>query len=78
VVGDKYNIRGEAEVDNLQLAQIIARTLGKELKFEMNDDVQTAQGTTYGTRSMEVKWKPWDGSYRSLSRSLSRSAFFGP
>lgn len=34
---DKYNIVGEKEVDNLQLAQFIAKTLGKKLKYEMVD-----------------------------------------
>ncbi|MDD5699640.1 MAG: GDP-mannose 4,6-dehydratase [Candidatus Nanoarchaeia archaeon] len=34
---DKYNIVGEREVDNLQMAQFIARVLGKELHYEMID-----------------------------------------
>lgn len=33
----KYNIRGERELDNLTLAQMIANILGKELKYEMVD-----------------------------------------
>lgn len=36
-VGDKYNIVGEKEVDNLELAKFIADTLGKELNYEMVD-----------------------------------------
>ncbi|MBI4224880.1 MAG: NAD-dependent epimerase/dehydratase family protein [Candidatus Sungbacteria bacterium] len=35
--GDKYNIVGEKEVDNLALAQLIAAVLNKELKYEMTD-----------------------------------------
>jgi len=35
--GDKYNIVGEKEVDNLQMAQLIAQGLNKELKYEMVD-----------------------------------------
>jgi dTDP-glucose 4,6-dehydratase len=35
--GDKYNIVGEKEVDNLQLAQMVAKIVGKELKYEMVD-----------------------------------------
>jgi len=35
--GDKYNIVGEEEVDNLTLAQSIASVIGKPLKYEMVD-----------------------------------------
>ncbi|ALM10256.1 MAG TPA: NAD-dependent epimerase [Candidatus Peribacter riflensis] len=37
VLGDKFNIVGEKEVDNLTLAQFIAKTVGKELKYELVD-----------------------------------------
>ena len=33
----KYNIVGEEEVDNLTLAKLIAKAIGKELKYEMVD-----------------------------------------
>jgi dTDP-glucose 4,6-dehydratase len=33
----RFNIVGEKETDNLQLAQLIAKILGKELKYEMVD-----------------------------------------
>lgn len=33
----KYNVVGEIEVSNLEMAQIIAKFLGKELKYEMVD-----------------------------------------
>jgi len=33
----RFNIVGETETDNLQLAQLIAEILGKELKYEMVD-----------------------------------------
>lgn len=36
-VQDKWNIVGEREVDNLELAQFIAKVVGKELKYEMVD-----------------------------------------
>jgi dTDP-glucose 4,6-dehydratase len=35
--GEKYNIVGEREVDNLELASRIADTVGKPLKYEMVD-----------------------------------------
>lgn len=34
---DEFNIVGEKEIDNLTLAQIIAKVVGKELKYEMVD-----------------------------------------
>ena len=37
VSGQKYNIVGEKEVDNLELAQFIAKVVGKPLVFEMTD-----------------------------------------
>ena len=36
-IGDKYNIVGEKEVDNLEMAQIIAKILDKPLDYEMID-----------------------------------------
>ena len=36
-VGEKYNIVGEKEVDNLELAQLIAKFAEKPLKYEMVD-----------------------------------------
>ncbi len=35
--GEKYNIVGERETSNLELAQFIARTQGRELNYEMVD-----------------------------------------
>lgn len=35
--GEKYNIVGEKEVSNLDLAKFIAKVIGKELKYEMVD-----------------------------------------
>ena len=34
-IGDKYNIVGEKEVNNLEMAQFIAKVIGKELKYEL-------------------------------------------
>ena len=35
--GEKYNLVGEKEVSNLDLAKLIAKVIGKELKYEMVD-----------------------------------------
>lgn len=37
IIGDKFNVAGEQELDNLELAQFIAKTVGKELIYEMTD-----------------------------------------
>ena len=36
-IGEKYNISGEKEVSNLEMAQLIAKIMNKELKYEMID-----------------------------------------
>ena len=36
-IGEKYNIAGEKEVSNLEMAQFIADTIGKPLKYELVD-----------------------------------------
>jgi dTDP-glucose 4,6-dehydratase len=36
-IGEKYNISGEKEVSNLEMAQYIAEFMNKELKYEMVD-----------------------------------------
>jgi dTDP-glucose 4,6-dehydratase len=37
VLGEKYNISGEKEVSNLEIAQLIAKFMNKELDYEMVD-----------------------------------------
>lgn len=36
-LGEKYNIVGTSETDNLELAQMVAQAMGKELLYEMVD-----------------------------------------
>ena len=36
-IGEKYNISGEREVSNLEMAQMIAKFMQKELDYEMVD-----------------------------------------
>ena len=36
-LGEKYNISGEREVSNLEMAQLIARFVGRELDYELVD-----------------------------------------
>jgi len=50
-IGETYNIAGQIELDNLELAQMIAKIMGKELKYEMliNDsESRPGHDTRYG------------------------------
>ena len=62
-LGDKYNVVGEKEVDNLQLAQIIADIMGKELKYEMVDFHSSRPGhdlryALCGEKMKSMGWVP--------------------
>lgn len=61
-IGEKYNIVGEKEVNNLELAQFIAKTLGKELDYELVDFHSTRPGhdlrySLDGTKMAAMGWK---------------------
>ena len=62
-LGDKYNIVGEKEVDNLQLAQIIADIMGKKLNYEMLDFHSSRPGhdlryALCGEKMKSMGWEP--------------------
>ena len=62
-IGDKYNIVGEREIDNLQLAKIIAKLMGKELKYEMVDFHSSRPGhdlryALCGEKMKDLGWIP--------------------
>jgi len=59
----KYNIVGKQEINNLQLAQIIAETQGKELKYELNNYHTSRPGNDLryslsGERLRLLGWEP--------------------
>jgi dTDP-glucose 4,6-dehydratase len=61
--GDKYNIVGEREIDNLELAKIIASLMGKELKYEMVDFHSSRPGhdlryALCGEKMKDLGWEP--------------------
>lgn len=61
-VGEKYNVVGEKEVDNLELAQFIARVVGKPLDYEMVDFHSTRPGhdlrySLSGEKMASMGWK---------------------
>lgn len=73
VPGEKYNIVGEAEVDNLQLAQLISEIQGKALSAEMVDFHSSRPGhdlryALNGDRLAGMGWKPPVSFEKSLER----------
>lgn len=58
---DRYNIVGDKQVDNLELAQLIAKLMGKELKYEYVDFHATRPGHDrhYGLTGTKLKKLGW-------------------
>lgn len=59
----KYNVVGEVEVDNLQLAKLIAQYVGKKLNYEMVDFHSSRPGHDLryaldGTKLERMGWRP--------------------
>ena len=63
---DRYNIVGDVQLSNLELAQMIARLMGKELnfKYEMVDFHKTRPGHDkhYGLDGTKLKNLGWESS----------------
>jgi dTDP-glucose 4,6-dehydratase len=60
-IGEKYNIAGEKEVSNLDLAKLIAKFAGKELKYEMIDfhSLRPGHDLRYGLDGIKLKEMGW-------------------
>jgi dTDP-D-glucose 4,6-dehydratase len=58
---DRYNITSDDELDNLQLAQYIAKVMGKELKYEYQDSDTARPGHDkyYGLSGEKLKKLGW-------------------
>lgn len=72
---DRYNIAGERQLDNLELARLIAKLMGKELKYELQDSQFTRPGHDkhYGLDDVKLKkmgWKPPVGFEESLKNVI--------
>ena len=70
-IGEKYNIVGEQEVDNLQLAQWIAEAQGQKLNYEMVDFHSQRPGHDLryaldGEKMRKMEWAP----RRSITQSI--------
>lgn len=72
---DKYNIVGEKRVNNLELAQMIAKLLNKPLKYELLDFHQYNNGHDQhygldGTKLAKLGWKPPISLEKSLLQTI--------
>lgn len=58
---DRYNIAGDKQLDNLELAQTIAKLMGKELKYKLVDSHTTRPGHDphYGLDNTKLYSKGW-------------------
>ncbi len=71
----KYNIVGEREIDNLDLAHFIAKVIGKPLKYEMTDFHSSRPGHDLryaldGKLMNKIGWEPPKIFYDSLEKTI--------
>jgi len=74
-LGEKYNISGEKEVSNMDLALLISKFVGKELEYEMVDFHSSRPGHDLrygldGTKLYELGWKPKFDFEKSLNKTV--------
>lgn len=74
-IGEKYNISGEKEVSNLDLAQMIAQIMGKTLNYEMVDFHSSRPGHDLrygldGNKIYELGWNPKFNFEKSLEKTV--------
>lgn len=74
-IGEAYNLTGESEISNLELAEFIAKCMDKELKFEMIDFHSKRPGhdLRYGLNGDKMKsmgWKLPVGFEESLKKTV--------
>lgn len=75
VIGDKYNIVGECEVSNLELAQHIAAILRQPLQYEMVDFHSSRPGHDLryaldGEKLHQMGWRPPKSFVESLEKTI--------
>lgn len=58
---DRYNIAGDKQLDNLELAKLIAELMGKELKYKLVNEATTRPGHDkhYGLTDDKLKKAGW-------------------
>lgn len=62
-IPDRYNVCGEVELNNLELAQMVAKVMGKELKYHLvqSDSARPGYDRRYALDNAKLKglgWKP--------------------
>ena len=73
--GDKYNIVGEREIDNLALATMIAGHVGKPLHYELVDFHSSRPGHDLryaldGEKLAKMGWKPPDTIEKTIKKTV--------
>jgi dTDP-D-glucose 4,6-dehydratase/intein/homing endonuclease len=73
--GEVYNLVGEREVDNLQLAESIALCVGKPLEYELVDFHSSRPGHDLryaldGTKMKDMGWHPIDTFEQSIAKTV--------
>lgn len=73
--GEKYNVQGEIELDNLQVAQFVADELGRELKYTLHDNPVQRPGHDLryaldGDKLRSIGWKLPLTFYDSLRKTI--------
>jgi len=73
-IPDRYNIAGDRQLDNLELAQLIADLMGKKLHYELVDSHSTRPGHDkhYGLDDTKIKQLGWKSPI-SFEDSLSNT-----
>lgn len=75
IVPDKYNIVGDVEIDNLELAEMVSDILEKELKYKLVDFHAARPGhdrryALDGTRLKEMGWVAPISFHETLKRTI--------
>lgn len=75
MIPDRYNIVGETELNNLELAEMVARLMGKELKYEFIDFHKGRPGhdrryALSGGKLKALGWQPPEGFEESLKSTI--------
>lgn len=75
ILPDRYNIVGDLEVNNLELAQMVAKILNKELKYKLEDFHCTRPGhdrryALDGNKLKNIGWTAPVGFQESLERII--------
>ncbi len=74
-IGEKYNVVGEKEVNNLEMAQYIAKILDKNLKYKMVNFHESRPGhdirySLDGQKMFDMGWKLPVNFYESLEKTI--------